>query len=200
MGITGNFLLMGARDGGERPNPHGGTLKRWYCKFQGADGATYDDVYWSRKPDSPVEPGQSYYGEMDQSDKGWRFFTRQQPNGAPPAAVQQAAGAPSAPQPVGDDRQNRIERQHAHEMALRLVAATGDAKDLNLGEQEIVGAYLTNVVKRLTDWFQRDTARTPTPPRAPAPAQTTEPTPPPPEPVPTAVEAAQADPDDAIPF
>ena len=79
--ITGYFTLTEARDGGVVPNPavKDSTLQRWYCNFAGADGTAFEDAYWLRQPGSQTEVGQSYYGDMEHNDKGYRFRSKTPP-------------------------------------------------------------------------------------------------------------------------
>jgi len=53
------------------------------------------------------------------------------------------------------EKERSVVRQHSQEMAIRFIAATGDAKDLNLEDADTVRVYLGRV-KRLTDWFAKD--------------------------------------------
>jgi hypothetical protein len=54
------------------------------------------------------------------------------------------------------ETQARITRSHSQEMALLLIEASEHAKGLNLDTHAEVSNYLNNVVKKITDWFDKD--------------------------------------------
>jgi hypothetical protein len=111
----------------------------------------------NRKPES----GPPQTGEVDASEKPAKGdfpptlkinYTEQGGGGG---GATQTAAAP-APSP---SRQKAIQRQHSQEMALRLIAVTGDASALNTDDEKIVTTYLNSTVKRLADWFDADVDR-----------------------------------------
>lgn len=143
----GYFTLTSARDGGTRPNPHGGELARHYCNFTGdEDNRQYENVYWAHKPENEPHVGQSYYGEMSHSEQGWRFRRKQVPDDAPASASapsQAASGVQSgvntgargqASQNASqgsDPRQQSIERQTAAKVAGAILNGAGEAAMFN---------------------------------------------------------------------
>lgn len=170
MSAPAYYTLTAARDGGVVPNPaaQGSSLQRWYCNFAGADGAAYEDVYWLRQPGSQTEVNQSFYGEMEQNAKGYRFRSKTPPPDAQAPANASRSGNGGVPQQQrGDGRGPRIERQHSQEMSLRLIEIVGAPKGLALDDDEAMRGFLNGTVRRLTDFFQRDIARDP---QAPASA------------------------------
>ena len=125
------FKINSARNAGEKPNPHGGTLVKWYCEMQDADGVTYEDVYWQRKPGNEPKPGDSVYGTVSNGDYGLRFKMEQRPDGAPapqqrPAAAQSSTPAPGAAddpyakRPTPPEDAARMSRSKALEVAVAL--------------------------------------------------------------------------------
>lgn len=163
MGQTGYFTPTAVKPLGERPNPHGGTLATFACDFKDAAENLRTNVYWARKAGNDPQVGSAYYGELTDGEKGPRFFTRTPPpdGSAPLPSVSQAPSQPSGdsggftPQNNNSPRDNAIQRQHSQEMALRLIDATGDARDLDLTDEILTREYL-KVVRKLTDYFQRD--------------------------------------------
>lgn len=84
---------------------------------------------------------------------------------APQGGASSSTGGGGGSYQKSPDQQRSIVRQHSQEMALRLIEATGDARELNLSDGKLAGAYLNGTVKRLTDWFARDAgAEAPAPP------------------------------------
>lgn len=201
--ITGYFTLTEVRDGGVVPNPPGGensTLQRWYADFAGADGAAFKDAYWLRQPGSATEVGQSYYGEMEQNKKGYRFRSKTPPPDAQaPANVSPSGNGGVPQQQAAGSKDLKIQRQHSQEMALRVVELVGVPKGLDLNDAEDMAAFLNGPVRKLTDFFQRDITRAPQVPGSrPAPQGVDDTAP---------QQAAEAgdlppdhDPDDDIPF
>ena len=76
------------------------------------------------------------------------------------APRQQAAGPRQ-----GDDRSNRIERQHSQEMALRYFAMIGGFPE---------GVKATDALRDMTSWFQRDVGHTPETAPLPEPTEDVE--------------------------
>ena len=125
------------------------------CKLEDKAGVEFEDVYVARKKD--LQEGYDLYGRVENNEYGLRFFPMQREDTAPSS---NGGSRPSNRVP-DDARQRSIIRQHSEEMALRLIAASGDAKDLDLSDAQIVGAYLNTTVKRLIDWFYKDAGGTP---------------------------------------
>lgn len=104
----------------------------------------------------PPKVGDEFAGEIVKGKRGeWRLkrTPRQQAGGQSSST---GGGYQKSP-----DQQRSIVRQHSQEMALRFIAATGDAKDMNLTDPTVVGAYLSGTVRRLTDWFAADATAPP---------------------------------------
>lgn len=93
--MSAYYTVQASRHAGERQNPHGGTLAKWYCTFQDEAGQTFTDCYWQRKPENPVQVGERHYGRIEEGEYGLRFFGEQEPQavGGVPAQT------PSQPAP-----------------------------------------------------------------------------------------------------
>ena len=162
MGQTGYYTPTAIKPLGERPNPHGGTLATFACDFKDAADNVRTNVYWARKAGNDPQVGQSYYGEMQDGDKGPRFFTRTAPpDGSAPLP---SASQPSSQAPNPDPRGSRIERQHSQSVAVEFLAATGSINGLELENEQMVAAYLNGPLRKLIDYFHRDVDRKPQPP------------------------------------
>lgn len=165
--ITADWTPVAYREGKTKPNPHGGMLTAFYVDFALQNGEQISEVYWQRKQGSGIEVNKPVYGTIMQGNYGPRFKMEQRDEAqhslpqqaAPPQdpVGLQAAADRIAMQPDPEvERQRKIMRQHSQEMALRFIALTGDAQDLTLDDQALVGQYLNERVKRLTDWFVKD--------------------------------------------
>ena len=170
--LTANWIPVAYREGKTTDNPHGGKLTAFYVDFSTEAGERVDDVYWRRKTGNVPEVNKPVYGTISRGQYGPMFKIEQQQQGAPqqqmpqpqqsPPRIEdepnyQSPPVPPAPQPdPQQERQRRIERQHSQEMALRLIEASRDAGDLDLTNKDMVGQYLNEVVRPLTDWFVKD--------------------------------------------
>lgn len=144
---SGEFEIVGkAKNAGTKPSDHG-TLVKWYCGFKSTESAQeFEDVYWQRKQGSETNIGDKVSGRIEKGQYGLRFFTESEKG---------FRGGGGGGQ-MSPERQRAITRQHSQEMALRLIAASGDAKELNLSDPEIVSPYLNSTVRKLADWFDAD--------------------------------------------
>lgn len=150
----GVYKITEARQGRTYTGKHG-DLVVWLVKLENAQAETPSGEFeLHKKPGNTPQPGDAI--EVDRFAPGEhdgtafvRIF----------AASQQQAGSQSSTgggYQKSPDQQRSIVRQHSQEMALRFIAATGDAKDMNLMDPTVVGAYLSGTVRRLTDWFAAD--------------------------------------------
>jgi hypothetical protein len=171
--MPGFYTVMAARNAGNKPNPHGGELTKWYVTLANDKGQEMSRIYWQRKAGSEVSVGDKVYGTVTQGDYGPRFKMEPRPDGStPPSSIPSAgpqaggdAGVPPNPAQQGhvskaaddgrepsfqDERQRRIERQHSQEMAIRLFAAAEPIADGRTAKTHLP------VIKALTDWFAND--------------------------------------------
>ena len=88
MGAT--YTVTRVKAGGEKDNPHGGKLYKFYVGLAN-ETEDHPDVYWQRKSDS-LQVGETVYGTVSKGDYGWRFKTEQRPTGS-----QNGLGGSSAP-------------------------------------------------------------------------------------------------------
>ncbi len=155
----GAYKITSAREGRTYTGKHG-DLVVWHVRLH--DSIPTDvpsgEYELHKKPGNTPQVGDEI--EVD------RFAPGQSPDGTPFvrifAASSFAGGGSSTGAGGGStaartpDQQKSIVRQHSQEMALRLIEATGDAKDLNLSDAGLAGTYLNGTVKRLTNWFAQD--------------------------------------------
>lgn len=78
--MASEFTVTRAKNAGERDNPHGGTLVKWYVDLDGPDGEV-KDVYAQKKPGNDLSIGDKIYGRIEEGEYGPRFFGEQNPNG-----------------------------------------------------------------------------------------------------------------------
>jgi hypothetical protein len=150
----GVYKIISARPGRSYNGKHG-ELVVWLVKLENANPETPGGEFeLHKKPGNTPNPGDSI--EVD------RFAPGNSPDGTPFVRIFAASqqGATSSTGGSGyqksPDQQRSIVRQHSQEMALRLIAATGDASDMDLSDPGVAGTYLNGVVRRLTDWFAAD--------------------------------------------
>ena len=113
-----------ANNAGQKPNPHGGTLDKWYVGLKNLDGRKdCDDAYWQRKSPSEVSVGDKVYGKLEKGEFGFRFYLEKEPDGG--GGFEAKAGSSGKKgnwQPEAErdpERAARILRQHSQEMAIR---------------------------------------------------------------------------------
>jgi hypothetical protein len=134
--ILAHFEITRAKNAGQRDNPHGGTLDKWYCGLKNLDGGLdSDDAYWQRKSPSEVTVGDRVYGKLEKREggQGDRFKLEPEPDGAPREASTGSAGSQNnspkgswQPESERDpERSARILRQHSQEMSIRVLTAMG---------------------------------------------------------------------------
>jgi hypothetical protein len=167
--MSGFYEVIAARNAGNKPNPHGGELTKWYVTLRNEAGQEMSRVYWQRKVGNEVNVGDRVYGSVTKGDYGPRFKMEQVPDGVSltpptPSAGPQAGGdtgvtpnpgntppkAADGGRDFQDERQRRIERQHSQEMAIRLFAAAEPIADGRTAKTHLP------VIKALTDWFAND--------------------------------------------
>lgn len=140
-------------------------LTSYELKVEGPATDDFDPVTQTAKKDLKVDtpapsPGDELFVEVKKNKRG----DIKLPNAAKRDRDRTPFDAASTPgkQRAGYRQQDppevvaRIGRAHAQQIAVALIQATGDAKDLDLGNQEQAGAYLNGTVKKLTDWFDND--------------------------------------------
>jgi hypothetical protein len=95
--MSGFYEVVAARDAGNKPNPHGGELTKWYVTLRNEAGQEMSRVYWQRKVGNEVNVGDKVYGSVTKGDYGPRFKMEQVPDGVSltpptPSAGPQAGG------------------------------------------------------------------------------------------------------------
>lgn len=78
--MASEYTVTRAKNAGEKNNPHGGKLIKWYIDVEGPDGEV-KDVYAQKKPGNDLNVGDKIYGRIEEGEYGPRFFGEQNPNG-----------------------------------------------------------------------------------------------------------------------
>lgn len=73
------YTVKAAKNAGEKDNPHGGTLVKWYLTVADPQGNETEDVYCQKKPENPLAPGDDIYGTLKEGEYGWRLHPEQRP-------------------------------------------------------------------------------------------------------------------------
>jgi hypothetical protein len=162
--ITQDWTVTAVKEGKTEPNPKApGNLTKFYVHFIGDDGTDAPDVYWRRKEGNAPEVNAKVNGTISQGQYGPIFkitttggISNFNAGGGNSAAKDDYW---AAKEQRDIDGIKRMGRAHAQEMALRMVEATRDAGDLDLTDSDLVGIYLNDVVRKLTDWFENDVNR-----------------------------------------
>jgi hypothetical protein len=156
--LIGEFTVTGARNRGNKPNPHGGELTKWYVDLKDEQGQPVKnesgeaaDAYWQRKAGSEVTVGDKVYGKVEEGEHGLRFKLEQRPDGAPRASGTSSGGAREwKPESAYDpEKTARIGRAHAQEMAVRALAAMGAFEGKS-------AERLHELLRNWTGFFERD--------------------------------------------
>lgn len=154
-----DWTVRSVKPGKTEPNPHGGgNLQKFYVDVVGADGDSYNGVYWRRKEGNDPEVGQSYNGEVTEGKYGPLF---RQSKGAfsgssspKESTVKKRDWTPEADR--DPERSARILRQHSQEMAVRTLTAMGLFSDLGPGAPAKDWAHAEGWVVRWADFFDAD--------------------------------------------
>jgi hypothetical protein len=158
---TGYFTVKAARNRGTKPNPHGGTLVKWYVDFLDESGQPLtdahgkpSDAYWQRKEGSEVNPGDKVYGEISEGDHGLRFKLQQAPDGGPSPASTGTSGSKewgntSYMKPQPPEAVARMGRAHAQDMAVQTCVAMGTFESKSPDQ-------VYSRLKSWIDWFEED--------------------------------------------
>lgn len=145
-----NFKVVGVEEGHRTwQSKQGGEMYSYAIEIADQNGQTHQ-VEWSRKPTSPAPTvGTDLEGHIEASGNNYPDKFKQ---------AQGSGGGGYGGGGRGNDPETiaRISRSHSQEMALRMIAATGNAQGLPVDNRETVGAYLNNVVRPLTDFFDAD--------------------------------------------
>lgn len=124
--MAAEYFVVDAKNAGERDNPHGGKLTKWYLTLRNEGGIEKGDVYAQTKPGNLFERGQSVYGRVEQGQYGPRFFREQRPDGSAPRS---GGGGGSS---NGGDHSASIEAQVALKVAGEIIASgKGTPADLS---------------------------------------------------------------------
>lgn len=78
--MAATYTVKTAKNAGEKDNPHGGKLVKWYLTVTDPQGTETADVYCQKKPGNDLSPGMEIYGRLEQGEYGWRLFPEQDPN------------------------------------------------------------------------------------------------------------------------
>lgn len=90
-----SYTVTRVKYGGEKPNPHGGVLHRFYVGLKN-ENEDHPDVFLQRKS-AELAVGETLYGTVSQGDYGWRFRSEQRPKGAPSGGAQNGSQGSSGP-------------------------------------------------------------------------------------------------------
>lgn len=151
--------VVKAKNAGEKENPHGGTLTKWYLTVKREDESLLADVYCQKKPTNPLSEGDEVYGRLEKGEFGWRLFPEQNPNGGPSRSNGFSGGSQGKDDYWAKREQRDVESQarqgraHAQEMSLRLWAIQAAAG----GKAPQRPEELVEVI----DWFHADVQRFP---------------------------------------
>lgn len=154
------YKITAARNDGERDNPHGGKLVKWYLRV--ADSEAGDaEIYCQKKPGNDLDVGMEITGRLAKEEYGWRLYPDAQQQGGAPRR-----GNSSAPQGGGMSKDDywrnkdqrdiegiqRMGRAHAQEMALRWMDLPDNARPALPGAKNGGRTVLVDVI----DWFEND--------------------------------------------
>lgn len=159
--LVGEFTVTGARNRGNKPNPHGGELTKWYVDLEDDqgnpvrnEGGVVADVYWQRKAGSEVTVGDKIYGKVEEGDHGLRFKLEPKPDGGARGGREDAAGSSKRewkPESQYDpEKVARITRAHAQKMGLQW------AEILAADSPEVRDGLTLAKVFQFADAFQHD--------------------------------------------
>lgn len=128
--VFAHWEITRTKNAGQKPNPHGGQLDKWYCGLKNLDGGdSCDDAYWQRKAPSEVKVGDTVYGKIEQGDYGWRFYLEPEPDGPQTSSrgsSEARSGSKRSWQPEHErdpQRAARILRQHSQDVAVQFLIA-----------------------------------------------------------------------------
>jgi hypothetical protein len=123
------YTVQDARNAGEKDNPHGGKLVKWYLDLEELreDGSPFlnRDVYTQKKPGNDLVAGQTIYGRIEQGEYGPRFYSEQDP-GTGLSAGKTTHYDPQAPP---DNKDAQINRAVAFKGAIEVAAAYASKYD-----------------------------------------------------------------------
>lgn len=153
--MSAEYTVTRAKNAGEKDNPHGGKLVKWYVDLDGPEGEV-KDCYWQRKPGSEVSVGDKIFGTVSQGDYGPRFKMEQQDGGGFKGGGGGSRNASKDAYWEAKEQRDiegiaRMGRAHAQEMALRVLAIENPSQ---VNKDEIRGWI---------DWFQQDVDAAATP-------------------------------------
>lgn len=126
------YTIVTAKNAGEKDNPHGGTLVKWYLSLRNSEGVEKGDVYCQRKPGNDLAEGQTVYGRVESGQYGPRLYIEQRPDGQP-APSNGSSSTPGTPTAGTGYRDNgpSIEAQVAFKGAVDLICSEqGKVDDL----------------------------------------------------------------------
>lgn len=73
--VIAHWEVTRAKNAGQKPNPHGGQLDKWYIGLKNLDGGEdCGDAYWQRKAPSEVTVGDKVFGKVEEGEFGDRFY------------------------------------------------------------------------------------------------------------------------------
>jgi len=147
-----HWEITRANNAGQKPNPHGGQLDKWYVGLKNLDGRKdCDDAYWQRKSPSEVSVGDKVYGKLEKGEFGFRFYLEKEPDGGSFEAKTGSSGKGNwQPEAERDpERAARILRQHSQGLAVQARLESGDPITIS-------GGQLHPDLVALTDAFDQD--------------------------------------------
>lgn len=103
-----------AKNAGQKDNPHGGQLDKWYIGLKNLDGGSNcDDAYWQRKSPSEVTVGDKVFGKVEDGDYGDRFYLEKEEGYEATTGTSGASNNSPASSPPRRDIDASIARQVA---------------------------------------------------------------------------------------
>lgn len=142
-----------AKNAGQKSNPHGGQLDKWYVGLRNLDGGSdCEDAYWQRKSPSEVTVGDQVYGKVEEGDYGFRFYLEkdedvQRPRSSEASTSNNSKSATSSGETNWEVRNAEIRRQHSQEMAVRLLLGR---------KQGLEGVDAKAELEASANWFDQD--------------------------------------------
>lgn len=153
-----DWTVTAVREGKVEPNPHGGSLQKFFVDFQGADGETEEGVYWRRKEGNAPEVGQVFNGEIS-DPKGYGAMFKQSKGsfgGGGSSGNKEYTSKKKDWTPEADrdpERSARILRQHSQGLAVQVMIAQGAFRDVTDSAYAVENEA---ALKAWTDYFDAD--------------------------------------------
>lgn len=156
--MSQTYTVTKAKYAGEKDNPHGGKLHKFYCSFVDEAGNGQSDVYWQRKSEESPE-GEQFYGRIEEGQFGPRFKTEQQQNGGPP----RSGGSSGTKNDLSPEFWAARDRRLGRAGMMQAVVASGNFTTAQVDGHHDYRGFVTSV-SELTDMLLADLqAKAPSP-------------------------------------